>query len=117
MVDPTAVLVAVITGVTSVVGTWVANRRSNRQLKGDLAAVKHQVKNDHQTDLRADIDEVHRLVTETRGDVLDTKDAVHEQRALLETVRSDLRAHEGDANQHRATIYQRLAQLAIGRES
>ncbi|WP_280395571.1 DUF2746 domain-containing protein [Nocardia brasiliensis] len=68
--------------LASVAVAWITNR-GQRQQRRDLAEVRNQVTNTHDTNLRDDLDEMHRDIRGLRQDVGELRGEVREVRGQV----------------------------------
>ncbi len=60
------VWIAIVTAIAAIAGAWLTRdvKKQNKAASEQLTAIKHEVKNSHGTNLRDDVDDLRRLITQ-----------------------------------------------------
>ena len=87
--------------VTSLIGpavvAWINNKKIRAEAEStrvDVAEIKEQVKNTHESNLRADMDETRGVATESKEEATEAKESSHRTERLVKDLMTSLRAIE-----------------------
>jgi len=98
--------------VTSLLGpatvAWINNKKIRAEAKStrdDVAEIKEQVKNTHESNLRADMDLTRGIATESKEEATEAKESSHRTERLVKDLMTSIRAleHSMDRRQQQAT--------------
>lgn len=113
-----AVLVALITAITTVVSAWFALRGKLSEVKSDIRIVKKEVKNSHSTNMREDMDEIKELVLEIKSnhhvvvkDIAHLKDESVANRVNLKKHGDTLRNTKLEAEKDHLRIFRKITDI------
>lgn len=98
--------------VTSVLGpavvAWINNKKIRAEAEStrvDVAEIKEQVKNTHESNLREDMDLTRGIATESKEEAIEAKESSHRTERLVKDLMTSIRAmeHSMDRRQQQAT--------------